>query len=82
MKRSHSSSAQSWLNHTVLGIALASLFSDWSHEIVTAILPAFLGSLGAAAAWLGIIEGVSDGLSSFSGSYRGNARGLLLRGVG
>ena len=50
----------------MLGIALASLFSDWSHEIATAVLPAFLGSLGAAAAWLGIIEGVSDGLSSFA----------------
>jgi hypothetical protein len=56
----------SWLNRTVLGISLASLFSDWSHEIATAILPTFLGSLGAIAAWLGIIEGVSDGLSSFA----------------
>jgi MFS family permease len=55
-----------WLNRTVLGIALASLFSDWSHEIATAVLPAFLGSLGVAAAWLGLIEGVSDGLSSFA----------------
>jgi MFS family permease len=50
----------------VLGVALASLFSDWSHETATAVLPAFLGSLGATAAWLGIIEGVSDGLSSFA----------------
>ncbi len=58
--------AQSWLNRTVLGIALASLFSDWSHEIATAVLPAFLGSLGVTAAWLGIIEGISDGLSSFA----------------
>jgi MFS family permease len=66
MEQSRSSSAQSWLNRTVLGIALASLFSDWSHEIATAVLPAFLASLGAAAAWLGIIEGVSDGLSSFA----------------
>src|SRR6266481_3492927 len=66
MEQSRTSSARSWLNRTVLGIALASLFSDWSHEIATAILPAFLGSLGATAAWLGIIEGVSDGLSSFA----------------
>jgi MFS family permease len=55
-----------WLNRTVLGIGLASLFSDWSHEIATTILPAFLASMGAAAAWLGLIEGVSDGLSSFA----------------
>src|ERR1700730_16563551 len=66
MKQSRSSFSQPWLNLPVLGIALASLFSDWSHEIATAVLPAFLGSLGAAAAWLGIIECVSDGLSSFA----------------
>ena len=55
-----------WLNRTVLGIGLASLFSDWSHEIATTLMPAFLASMGAAAAWLGLIEGVSDGLSSFA----------------
>jgi MFS family permease len=55
-----------WLNRTVLGIGLASLFSDWSHEIATAVMPAFLATLGVAAAWLGVIEGVSDGLSSFA----------------
>jgi MFS family permease len=55
-----------WLNPTVLGIGLASLLSDWSHEIATALLPAFLASLGVAAAWLGVIEGVADGLSSFA----------------
>jgi len=53
-----------WLNRTVLGIGLASLCSDFSHEVATALLPAFLASMGVAAAWLGIIEGVSDGLSS------------------
>lgn len=55
-----------WLNRTVLGIGLASLLSDWSHEIATAMMPAFLATMGAAAAWLGIIEGVSDGLASFA----------------
>src|SRR5436305_13907783 len=55
-----------WLNRTVFGIGLASLFSDWSHEIATAVIPSFLATMGASAAWLGIIEGVSDGLSSFA----------------
>jgi MFS family permease len=55
-----------WLNSTVLGIGLASLFSDWSHEIATTAMPAFLATMGVAAAWLGVIEGVSDGLSSFA----------------
>lgn len=55
-----------WLNRTVLGIGVASLLSDWAHEIATAVLPAFLATMGAAAAWLGLIEGVSDGVSSFA----------------
>jgi MFS family permease len=52
-----------WLNRTVLGVALASLFSDWSHEIATAVMPAFLATFSAAAMWLGLIEGISDGFS-------------------
>ncbi|MGA8367868.1 MAG: MFS transporter [Candidatus Acidiferrales bacterium] len=55
-----------WLTRGVLGIGLASLFSDWGHEAGTAILPAFLAGMGAPAVALGIIEGVSDGLSSFA----------------
>jgi MFS family permease len=55
-----------WLNRTVLGVGLTSLFSDWSHETATAILPAFLALIGAGPAWLGAIEGIADGLSSFT----------------
>ncbi len=61
-----SSSPKRWLTRGVLGIGLASLFSDWGHEAATSILPAFLASLGAPAFALGVIEGVSDGLSSFA----------------
>lgn len=61
-----SAEGKSWLNRTVLGVGLTSLFSDWSHETATAILPAFLAAIGAGPAWLGAIEGISDGLSSFT----------------
>jgi MFS family permease len=57
---------QFWLNRTVLGVGLTSLFSDWSHETATAILPAFLAVIGAGPGWLGAIEGIADGLSSFA----------------
>jgi MFS family permease len=57
---------QPWLNRTVLGVGLTSLFSDWSHETATAVLPAFLATIGAGPAWLGAIEGVADGISSFA----------------
>jgi MFS family permease len=55
-----------WLNRGVLRIGLASLFSDWGHEAATAVLPAFLASIGAPAFALGVIEGVADGLASFA----------------
>jgi len=60
------SSEKNWLNRTVLGVGLTSLFSDWSHETATAVLPAFLAAIGAGPAWLGAIEGIADGLSSFA----------------
>ena len=62
-----------WANRTVIGIGLASLCSDVGHEMATAAMPAFLASIGASAAVLGLIEGLADGLSSFakllSGAY-------------
>jgi len=55
-----------WLNQTVLGIGLASLFSDVGHEMATAAAPALLASIGASSAILGLIEGLADSLSSFA----------------
>jgi MFS family permease len=53
-----------WLTAGVRGIGAASLLSDLGHEIPTALLPSLLTStLGAPAAALGLIEGVSDGLA-------------------
>lgn len=58
--------SSSWLSRTVLGIGLASLFSDLSHEMATTILPLFLAQQIAASAFsLGLIEGLSDGLASY-----------------
>lgn len=53
-----------WLNRSVLAFGLASLFSDAGHETATAILPFFLVSVGGSAAVLGLVEGVSDALST------------------
>jgi MFS family permease len=49
-----------WLTRTVWGFGLASLFSDLGHELVTALTPGFLLSLGAPPMALGVIEGVSN----------------------
>jgi MFS family permease len=68
-----------WLNRTVLGVGLTSLFSDWSHETATAVLPAFLAAIGAGPVWLGAIEGVADGLSSFAKLAAGHYTDQLKR---
>ncbi len=68
-----------WLNRTTLGVGLTSLFSDWSHEIATTVLPAFLASLGAGPGWLGLIEGTADGLSSVAKLTAGHYTDQLRR---
>ncbi len=57
---------QGWLNSTVWGTSLTSFLSDFGHEAVTVLLPSFLATLGAPVYALGLIEGLSDGLSSFA----------------
>jgi MFS family permease len=60
-----------WINRNVIGLAINRFLSDFGHEAGTAILPLFLTAIGAPAAALGIIEGVSDGLSSFAKLFGG-----------
>jgi MFS family permease len=53
-----------WLTRGVGGIGTASLLADIGHEVPTALLPSLLTStLGAPAAVLGLVEGVSDALA-------------------
>ena len=61
----HQAGTVSWLNRNVIGMAVTSFLCDAGHEMVTAVLPGFLSTLGIAAGALGWIEGVSDASSSF-----------------
>lgn len=60
-----------WLNSTVLGIGVASLFSDVCHEMATTAMPVLLATLGVSSAALGLIEGLADGISSFAKLFSG-----------
>lgn len=52
-----------WLTPGVGAVGAASFFSDAGHEVTTSVLPGFLtGTLGASAAALGVIDGISDAL--------------------
>ncbi len=50
----------------MIGIVLATFFSDFSHEMCTAVLPLYLLSQGMGPAALGLIEGTADFLVSMS----------------
>ncbi len=58
-----------------MGIVLATFFSDFSHEMATAVLPMYLATVSLGPAALGMIEGVADFLVSISkllGGYVGH----------
>jgi len=58
--------SKKWLNKNVVGMGAASFLNDFCHEMATAVLPAFLASIGGSAVLLGIIEGGADAVSSFA----------------
>ncbi|CAN5836543.1 MFS transporter [soil metagenome] len=64
---SDSPEPQRWLTPGVKGIGSASFLADAGHEIPSALLPSLVTStLGAPAAALGLIEGVSEGLAGLA----------------
>ena len=70
-----SARARSWITRSVVGIILATFFSDVGHEMVTAVLPLYLGSIGLGATALGAMEGLADllfSLSKLAGGFVGH----------
>lgn len=66
---------QRWITRTVVGIVVATFFSDVGHEMVTAVLPLYLGTIGLGAAALGAMEGAADlafSLSKLAGGAVGH----------
>jgi MFS family permease len=65
----------SWITKSVVGIVLATFFSDVGHEMVTAVLPLYLSTIGLGAAALGVMEGIADllfSLSKLAGGFVGH----------
>ena len=54
-----------WLTRNAIGMTITSFCADAGYEMVSAVLPGFLSSIGVTAAALGWIEGSADALSSF-----------------
>jgi MFS family permease len=73
----------------VLALGLTSFFTDVGSEMVFPLLPVFLASLGAGAAFLGLVEGIADALSSVLklvfghlSDRVGRRKGFVLAGYG
>jgi MFS family permease len=52
--------ARAKLPATVVGLGLVSLLTDASSEAIFPLLPAFLATLGASNAFIGLVEGAAD----------------------
>ncbi len=69
------------LARNVVLLGVVSFFADVSSDMVMPLLPAFLASLGAGAAYLGVIEGAAEGtaalLKYLSGRWADRVRRLL-----
>lgn len=63
--------ARRWITRTLVGIVLATFFSDFCHEAATAVLPLYLASVGLGPAALGAMEGIADLVSSFAKLFGG-----------
>jgi MFS family permease len=64
-----------WVTKTVVGIVVATFFSDVGHEMVTAVLPLYLAGIGLGPAALGAMEGAADlafSLSKLAGGAVGH----------
>lgn len=69
----HPARRRVWLNPGVGGIGTASFLADVGHEVPTSLLASFVtATLGAPAAALGVIEGISEGLAG-AGRFVGGA---------
>src|ERR1700719_540026 len=55
----------------IYAFGLTSFLNDTASEMAYWVLPAFLGSIGAGAAQLGIIEGVAESVASFAKLFSG-----------
>jgi MFS family permease len=69
------------LGRNVVILGVVSLLADVSGDMVMPILPAFLVTLGAGAAYIGVIEGAAEGTAALlkyaSGRWADRVRSLL-----
>src|SRR5579863_2552777 len=63
--------AQPSAGRNIYAFGLTSFFNDTATEMAYWVLPAFLVSLGAGPAQLGLIEGIAESVASFAKLFSG-----------
>ena len=63
--------SQSSARRNLYSFGLTSFFNDTATEMAYWVLPAFLVSLGAGPAQLGVIEGIAESVASFAKLFSG-----------
>ncbi|HNP98781.1 MAG TPA: MFS transporter [Bacteroidia bacterium] len=59
------------ITRVVLLLALVSLFTDISSEMLYPVMPLYLQSIGFSAVWIGLLEGVAQVVIGFATGYFG-----------
>jgi MFS family permease len=87
--RAHSGADDLKLPSTVIGLGLVSLFTDISSEAIFPLLPAFMVTLGASSAFIGLVEGAAElvanvlkYLTGLAADRRSRLKPLVLAGYG
>jgi len=60
------STRKSWWNRTIIGAGITSALGDLCYETGNVVLPGLMHALGLPAVLLGLMEGIADGLASFT----------------
>src|SRR5215469_9439362 len=71
MRMSESSRLEPSASRNIHAFGITSFFNDTATEMAYWVLPAFLVSLGAGPAQLGLIEGIAESVASFAKLFSG-----------
>ncbi len=65
-----------WLTRSIFLLSVVSLFNDAASELLYPVLPVYLAGIGFSGLWIGIIEGIAEGVAGLSKGWFGKLSDL------